>query len=151
MSATRVRVLLSPPPAHSADTHCVCSRHAVPHALHLWLGHRSHVSCPSERVLRTAADLCVAPLMQSVLTLTERRADVISYFIYVAFNFGVAFAPNIETLVICRFFDGLAGSAFLSVAGGTVSDIFAPSKVAKPMGVYTACVVPLLIPLQLSH
>jgi MFS family permease len=28
-------------------------------------------------------------------------------------------------MLIARFFDGLAGSAFLSVAGGTVGDVFA--------------------------
>lgn len=28
-------------------------------------------------------------------------------------------------MLIARFFDGLAGSAFLSVAGGTVGDMFA--------------------------
>ena len=36
-----------------------------------------------------------------------------------------AVARNIETMLIARFFDGLAGSAFLSVAGGTVGDMFA--------------------------
>lgn len=30
-----------------------------------------------------------------------------------------------QTMLIARFFDGLAGSAFLSVAGGTVGDMFA--------------------------
>lgn len=28
-------------------------------------------------------------------------------------------------MLVARFFDGLAGSAFLSVAGGTVGDMFA--------------------------
>ena len=39
--------------------------------------------------------------------------------------FPCAFATNIETLLIARFLDGLSGSAFLSVAGGTVGDMFA--------------------------
>ena len=36
-----------------------------------------------------------------------------------------AFAQNIQTMLVARFLDGLAGSAFLSVAGGTVGDMFA--------------------------
>jgi MFS family permease len=36
-----------------------------------------------------------------------------------------ALAHNIETMLIARFLDGIAGSAFLSVAGGTVGDMFA--------------------------
>lgn len=58
--------------------------------------------------------------------------------IFLAFNFGVAFANNIATLLICRFFAGAAGSAFLSVAGGTIADIFLPHEVGAPMGIYTA-------------
>jgi multidrug resistance protein len=49
-----------------------------------------------------------------------------------------AVAPNIQTMLIARFFDGLSGSAFLSVAGGTVGDMFARQKLQAPMMVYTA-------------
>jgi len=35
-----------------------------------------------------------------------------------------AVAQNIQTMLVARFLDGLAGSAFLSVAGGTVGDMF---------------------------
>lgn len=36
-----------------------------------------------------------------------------------------AVARNMQTMLVARFLDGLAGSAFLSVAGGTVGDLFA--------------------------
>lgn len=49
-----------------------------------------------------------------------------------------AVAPNIETMLVARFFDGLSGSAFLSVAGGTIGDMFLPQDLQKPMMVYTA-------------
>jgi multidrug resistance protein len=49
-----------------------------------------------------------------------------------------AVAPNIETMLIARFFDGLSGSAFLSVAGGTVGDMFGGRELQAPMMVYTA-------------
>ena len=49
-----------------------------------------------------------------------------------------AVAQNIQTMIIVRFFDGLSGSAFLSVAGGTVGDMFTRDKLSLPMMVYTA-------------
>jgi hypothetical protein len=41
-------------------------------------------------------------------------------------------------MLVSRFLDGLAGSAFLSVAGGTVGDMFAKHELSLPMMVYTA-------------
>lgn len=41
-------------------------------------------------------------------------------------------------MLVVRFIDGLAGSAFLSVAGGTVGDVFAKNELSLPMMVYTA-------------
>ncbi|KAJ5116798.1 hypothetical protein N7456_001146 [Penicillium angulare] len=48
-----------------------------------------------------------------------------------------AVAKNIQTLLISRFFDGFAGSPFLSVAGGTVGDMFPRLHLALPMMIYT--------------
>lgn len=47
-------------------------------------------------------------------------------------------ARNIQTMLIARFFDGLAGSAFLSVAGGTVGDLFNRDELQAPMMIFTA-------------
>lgn len=41
-------------------------------------------------------------------------------------------------MLVVRFIDGLAGSAFLSVAGGTVGDVFAKNELSLPMMIYTA-------------
>lgn len=49
-----------------------------------------------------------------------------------------AVAKNIQTLLIARFIDGFAGSAFLSVAGGTVGDMFARHELQAPMTIFTA-------------
>ncbi|KAK9238762.1 major facilitator superfamily domain-containing protein, partial [Lipomyces kononenkoae] len=49
-----------------------------------------------------------------------------------------AVARNIQTMIIARFFNGVAGSAFLSVAGGTVRDLFARHELQAPMMVYSA-------------
>lgn len=48
-----------------------------------------------------------------------------------------AVAKNIETMIIARFFQGLAGSAFLSVSGGTVGDLFIRAEMQAPMAVFT--------------
>ncbi|KAE8327234.1 major facilitator superfamily domain-containing protein [Aspergillus sergii] len=49
-----------------------------------------------------------------------------------------AVAKNIQTLLVAQFLDGFAGRAFLSVAGGTVGDLFPRHRLAFPMMVYTA-------------
>jgi MFS family permease len=41
-------------------------------------------------------------------------------------------------MIVSRFFNGLAGSAFLSVAGGTVGDLFDRHELSAPMMLYTA-------------
>ncbi len=41
-------------------------------------------------------------------------------------------------MLIARFFDGVAGSVFLSVAGGTVGDLFAGKELSLPMMIFTA-------------
>ncbi|GAB7350684.1 hypothetical protein MBLNU459_g1247t1 [Dothideomycetes sp. NU459] len=42
------------------------------------------------------------------------------------------------TLIIARFFDGFAGSTFLSIAGGTIGDLFTKEQLQKPMMIFTA-------------
>lgn len=80
------------------------------------------------------------PLVLGPLSEFYGRSPVyfVGFGLFLAFNFGCAFANNIATLLICRFLAGAAGSAFLSVAGGTIADIFRPHEVGAPMGVYTA-------------
>jgi MFS family permease len=41
-------------------------------------------------------------------------------------------------MIVCRFINGLAGSAFLSVAGGTVGDLFDRHELSAPMMLYTS-------------
>ncbi|KAF8188317.1 MFS general substrate transporter [Pholiota molesta] len=63
----------------------------------------------------------------------------VSYGLFFALNFPVAFAPDISVHLIFRFLTGFCGSAFLSVAGGSVSDLFDDKTVASPMALYTIC------------
>jgi predicted MFS family arabinose efflux permease len=52
---------------------------------------------------------------------------------YVVWLIPCAVAPNIGTMLVSRFLDGFAGSAFLSVAGGTVGDMFAKHELSAPV------------------
>ncbi|BGP36464.1 hypothetical protein JCM10449v2_000365 [Rhodotorula kratochvilovae] len=80
------------------------------------------------------------PLLVGPLSEWYGRSPVyfVGFALYVVLNFMVAFANNIVCLLIGRFLAGAAGSAFLSVAGGTVADVFRPHEVGAPMGLYTA-------------
>ncbi|CCH58813.1 hypothetical protein TBLA_0A10350 [Henningerozyma blattae CBS 6284] len=46
-------------------------------------------------------------------------------------------ASNIEGMLFGRFLAGFFGSAFLSVAGGTISDLFNKNEVGVPMALFT--------------
>lgn len=40
-------------------------------------------------------------------------------------------------MLVARFFDGFVGSAFLSVAAGTIADLFKPQDIELPMMIFT--------------
>ena len=58
-------------------------------------------------------------------------------------------AQNFQMLIIARFLIWISGSAFLSVSGGTVADLFQPIDIQAPMMLYTITpfVGPVLGPL----
>ncbi|KAJ5553161.1 hypothetical protein N7494_002539 [Penicillium frequentans] len=68
----------------------------------------------------------------------RRIVYLCSFATFFVWIFPCAFAKNIQTLLVGRFFSGFSGSAFLSVAGGTVGDLFPRHELAFPMMVYTA-------------
>lgn len=84
--------------------------------------------------------LGTAPLLLGpVSELTGRRPVYLASLVgFLLLQFPVAFANNAPVYFIFRFLVGLAGSAFLSVAGGTISDLFKPNDLFTPMGFYTA-------------
>lgn len=49
-----------------------------------------------------------------------------------------AVADSIAFIIVARFLQGLSGSAFLSVSGGTVSDLFTPDRMHHPLTLFTA-------------
>ncbi|KAF2269604.1 MFS general substrate transporter [Lojkania enalia] len=86
------------------------------------------------------AGLGTGPMMLSPLSefFGRRPIYLCSFSFFVIFLIPCAVAQNIETMLIARFLDGFAGSAFLSVAGGTVGDMFAKHELSAPMMIYTA-------------
>lgn len=66
----------------------------------------------------------------------RRPIYLISWTLYILLILPQALAPNIAAVVVNRFLDGFAGSAFLTVAGGTVGDLFPKSDLQLPMVVY---------------
>lgn len=68
----------------------------------------------------------------------RRPIYLASFSMFLIWLIPCAVAKNIQTMLIARFLNGLAGSAFLSVAGGTVGDLFDKSELSLPMVVFTA-------------
>ncbi|TFY59780.1 hypothetical protein EVJ58_g5565 [Rhodofomes roseus] len=99
--------------------------------------------------------LAMGPLLFAPLSEVYGRNNVyrVSYFLFWVFTWPVAFPPDIATFLVFRFLTGFSSSAFLSVAAGSVSDLFENGKVATPMGVYTLSpfVGPVLGPLNANY
>ncbi|RAL07593.1 MFS transporter, partial [Aspergillus homomorphus CBS 101889] len=84
--------------------------------------------------------LAVGPLFLAPLSefYGRRYIYICSFSFFLIWLIPCAVAKNIQTMIICRFFGGIAGSAFLSVAGGTVGDLFARHELSAPMMLYTS-------------
>ncbi|KAH7129000.1 major facilitator superfamily domain-containing protein [Dactylonectria macrodidyma] len=63
----------------------------------------------------------------------RRRIYLVSWSMFMIWTIPSAVAQNMTTLITTRLFGGFFGSTFLSVAGGTVADIFAHDQLQKPM------------------
>lgn len=68
----------------------------------------------------------------------RRYIYIVSFTLFLVWLIPCAIAQNMQTMLVARFFDGVAGSAFLSVAGGTVGDMFSRNELQTPMMIFTA-------------
>lgn len=68
----------------------------------------------------------------------RRPIYIVAFGFYMLWIIPCAVAQNIQTMIVVRFLDGFSGSAFLSVAGGTVGDLFDRKGLQAPMMIYTA-------------
>ena len=68
----------------------------------------------------------------------RRPIYIVSFALFLIWIIPCAVAKNIATELVARFINGLVGAAFLSVAGGTVGDMFSRNELQAPMMIYTA-------------
>ena len=80
----------------------------------------------------------VGPVLLAPLSEYYGRQPVylVSWFILFIFQLPVALAPNIGTILVCRFIGGFAGGAPLTNTGGTISDLWKRNESGGPMAVY---------------
>jgi hypothetical protein len=85
------------------------------------------------------ASLALSPMVLAPLSEFYERKSVyvLSLLVYVIWIIPCARAPNIQTLLVARFFNGFFGAAFLNVARGTIGDLFSRHELHLPMIVYT--------------
>lgn len=82
--------------------------------------------------------IALGPFWSPLAEFYGRRPIYLAAFLaYLIWIIPSAVAQNIQTMIVARFFQGLAGSAFLSVSGGTVGDLFARKDMQAPMSVFT--------------
>ncbi|KAI0131191.1 MFS general substrate transporter [Daldinia grandis] len=79
--------------------------------------------------------IALGPLLMSPLSefIGRRPIYIGSWVMFLIWLIPSAVARNIATMLVARFIDGFAGSSFLSVAGGTVSDMFRRDQIQAPM------------------
>ncbi|KAI0884794.1 putative bicyclomycin resistance protein [Annulohypoxylon maeteangense] len=79
--------------------------------------------------------IALGPLLMSPLSefVGRRPIYLISWALFLIWLIPSAVSRNAATMMVARFIDGFGGSSFLSVAGGTVSDIFNRDQIQAPM------------------
>ncbi|KAI1104428.1 putative bicyclomycin resistance protein [Jackrogersella minutella] len=79
--------------------------------------------------------IALGPLLMSPLSefVGRRPIYLASWAMFLIWLIPSAVARNAATMLVARFIDGFAGSSFLSVAGGTVSDVFKREHIQAPM------------------
>ncbi|KAK4497615.1 hypothetical protein PRZ48_010268 [Zasmidium cellare] len=79
----------------------------------------------------------------------RKLSVLVPVFIGGCFAFGGGAAKDLQTIMICRFFQGLFSSAPVSNAGGALADMYQPDKRGAAMALYTISNVggPLVGPL----
>ena len=84
--------------------------------------------------------LGIGPMILAPLSEFYGRKPVynVSFLLFIIWLVPCAVAPNIQTMLVARFFSGFIGAAFSSVAGGTLGDLFTKDTLQAPMMVYSS-------------
>lgn len=82
----------------------------------------------------------IGPLI--IAPLSELYGRILLYnasnLLFVIFNVACALSTSLDMLIVFRFFAGCAGSAPLTLGGGTIADMFPPQQRAGAMAVRNA-------------
>lgn len=80
----------------------------------------------------------IGPMFLAPLSEFYGRSPVyiITWFMLVILQIGLALAPNIGTIIVIRFLAGFFGSAPLTNSGGTISDLWKRDESGFPMAIY---------------
>lgn len=91
--------------------------------------------------------LCWAPLSELY---GRRLPTFLGYGVFAIFQVPVAVAPNLQTIMVCRFFVGVFGSSALSVGPGVMADIWDPVDrgIATPFFFAANLLGPILGPIM---
>jgi EmrB/QacA subfamily drug resistance transporter len=80
----------------------------------------------------------IMPLMGHLSdSLGRKKVFLISLILFTASSLACGLAPNIHSLVVFRFFQGVGGASFLPTAAGIVSDQF-PEHRERAIGLFTS-------------
>jgi multidrug resistance protein len=82
----------------------------------------------------------LGPLLWSPMSelFGRRPLWIIPFFVYIIFNIPCALAPNLGCLLACRFLAGFFGSGPLTLAGGTIADIWGPKERGFAIALFAA-------------
>ncbi|GAA6035825.1 hypothetical protein NBRC10512_007306 [Rhodotorula toruloides] len=85
----------------------------------------------------------IAPLILAPLSEVYGRSFIYfaSAVVFALFFIPQALAKNIETVLIARFISGCAGSTAVSIAGGTLADVWRGADRGAPMAFFTLAAV----------
>ncbi len=89
----------------------------------------------------------LGPLIWAPLSEMYGR-QILFFFTYMAltaFNAGTAGAPNIQTLIVLRFFAGTFGSSPLTNSGGVIADMFNASERGFATAIFAMVCEPLFL------
>ncbi|ODV94842.1 hypothetical protein PACTADRAFT_76447 [Pachysolen tannophilus NRRL Y-2460] len=82
----------------------------------------------------------IGPLLWSPMSETVGRKPTyfVSLGLYVIFNIPCAVAPNIGTILVCRFLCGVFSSSGLCLVGGSIADMFPTETRGKAIAYFAA-------------
>lgn len=92
--------------------------------------------------------LAMGPVIAAPISeiIGRRWIYIISLPLSMLFTMGVGLAKNIRTVLVLRFFAGYFGSPPMSIAGGTVSDLWGNNPADMSIAMALFCVAPFLGP-----